>query len=630
MNILVIKVGALGDVVRSSFIAQALKEKYHKNNPKIFWITSKLAKSFFLTNPYITKIISTEEKKYVINTKFDLVVNLEEDEETAKFVTELKPKKIQGFYFKNGKVTPSDSAKYLFDMSLLGKRPHNDVLKKKNKKTHREILCDIIEVKNYEKYEPHIRLNTEQKNFTESFIRRYNLSKDDFVIGINTGSADRWPKQLSVEKTAELIDKLYKKYSAKILLFGGISENERNQKIISLSHSPVIDTGSGNDLTEFPALISVCNVFITTDSLGLHLALALKRKTICLIGPTSSSEIDMYNLGEKVLAKSSCLCCYKKDCKSMENIDLNEILKKIENLLKQKITFIITAYKEPKTIGKAIESVLNQKTNFVYDVVVSAPDKETISIAKKYSLKNKNLTVFQDPGKGKSFALNLLFSKIDSDILILSDGDVYINNLAIESILNEFKNPLIGCVTGRPVPLETKENKWGYWANFLFYSAHKLRKFAYSKNSFLECSGYLFAFRKKFISKIPLDVAEDSVIPYYFWEKGYEIGYAENAFVYVKNVNNYSDWINQKVRCAKAHETLEKYVDTRTTKKIKSFSTEAKGFLSAIFYANNLREFWWTIELIALRLYMWIKVFKETKLNSKYYCDNWKRVESTK
>lgn len=630
MDILVIKTGALGDVVRSSFIAQALKDKYSNKNPKIYWITSTLAKSFFINNKYVDKILTSEEKFNLKNTKFDLVVNLEEDEENAKFTSALNSGKIQGFYFEKGKIVSSSSAKYWFDMSILGKTPQNNLLKKRNIKTHREILCDIIEVKNYEKYEPYLRLNLKQRKFADSFMRRYNLSRGDLIIGINTGSADRWPKQLSVEKTAELIDSLYKKYSAKILLFGGLNESNRNQQIMSLSHSPIIDTGCGNDLIEFPALISVCNAFITTDSLGLHLALALKRKTICLVGPTSSSEIDMYSLGEKIVPKSKCLCCYKKDCKSMEKIDLNEIFAKFEKLLKEKVSFVITAYKEPKTIGKSIQAALNQNTNHPYNIIVCAPDKETLTVAREYSKKNANIKVFQDPGKGKSFALNLLFSRLDSDILILSDGDVYVNDSAVSSILEQFKNPSIGCVTGRPVPIENRLTKWGYWANFLFYSAHNIRKYAYLKNSFLECSGYLFAFKKKVISKIPLDVAEDSVIPYYFWEKGYEIGYAQDALVYVKNVNNYSDWMSQKVRCAKAHETLEKYVNTKMTRRVKSFSTEAKGLFNAILYCQNIKEFFWTIELIILRLYMWVKVLKETKLDSKHYCDDWQRVESTK
>lgn len=295
-----------------------------------------------------------------------------------------------------------------------------------------------------------------------------------------------------------------------------------------------------------------------------------------------------------------------------------------------KTTLIITSFKEPKTIGNAISAALNQDTKVNYEIIVSAPDEETLGVARKYAVKNKKLKIFKDPGKGKSFALNLLFNKVKTDILILTDGDVFLNKIAIKEITNLFEDPKIGCVTGRPIPVEDRKTKYGYWANFLFDSAHKIRKDSYSKGKFIECSGYLFAFRKKEIDQIPLDVAEDSVIPYYFIQRGYSIGYAEKAEVYVRNVDNWSDWVKQKIRTSKAHETLSKYVDTNKVKRVKSFSNESKGIFSLISYPKNLKEFWWSIELAFARLYMWMMVFWDTKAKSKHYGDNWERVESTK
>ena len=58
------------------------------------------------------------------------------------------------------------------------------------------------------------------------------------------------------------------------------------------------------------------------------------------------------------------------------------------------ISIIITAFKEPKTIGKAIESFTNQKIKEKYELYVVAPDKETLDIARKYQ-KNKPRTPFK-------------------------------------------------------------------------------------------------------------------------------------------------------------------------------------------------------------------------------------------
>lgn len=633
MNILIIKIGALGDVVRSSFIAQALRDKYRGQNPKIYWITDSRAKSFFTNNPYLDFIIDQEKKSSLISTPFDLVINLEEDEDSCKFTSSLKSKRVIGaFLNEKNEIDYTPESSYWFNTSRISKLGEKkaDKLKIENKKSHRQIMGEIIGVTDWKKYTPFLRLTNEQRKLANDFMRRYSLSRKEIIIGINTGAADRWPKSLSVEKTVEIIDALYKKYNARILLFGGPNELERNREIHKQSRTPIIDTGCGNDLLEFPALVSVCNLFITSDSLGLHIALALKRKTVCLVGPTSSSEIDMYGLGDKIVAKHKDVCTYRHASKDiMEKIDLNEVYNSVESLLKQKITLVITAFKEPN-VGKAIESALNQNTKYPYDILVSAPDKETLDIAKKYSLGHKNLRVFKDPGKGKSYALNLIFSNLDSDILILTDGDVYISNNSVQEIVDMFNNPELGCLTGKPVPTEDKKTMYGYWANFLFEGAHRMRKMASENNSFLECSGYLFAFRRSIIKHIPVDVAEDTVIPYFFWEKGYSIGYAEKAEVYVKNVTNFRDWLKQKIRTSKAHETLYKYVDIKITPRVKTFGNEARGISLLFSYPKNFKEVMWTFELVFARLFMWSSVLFETKIKNKNYGDAWERVESTK
>ncbi|VVB82630.1 Dolichyl N-acetyl-alpha-D-glucosaminyl phosphate 3-beta-D-2,3-diacetamido-2,3-dideoxy-beta-D-glucuronosyltransferase [uncultured archaeon] len=290
------------------------------------------------------------------------------------------------------------------------------------------------------------------------------------------------------------------------------------------------------------------------------------------------------------------------------------------------ISIVITSFNESQTIGRAIESFLNQKINEKYELIVSAPDKETQDIVKKY----KNVKLFKDPGKGKSYALNIILKKIKGDFLILTDGDVYVSNNSVNELIKKFEEEKVGCVTGKPVPIENRKNKYGYWANFLFDSAHKLREKLYQEEKFLECSGYLWAFRTGIVKDFPLDVAEDTIIPYFFSEKGYKIAYADKALVFVKNVDNWEEWINQKVRTSRAHETLNKYVDVKKNPRTKTFSNEAKGISSLLSYPKNLKEFFWTIELVFARLYMWGIVFMDVYIKKKYHKDNWNPVESTK
>ncbi len=294
------------------------------------------------------------------------------------------------------------------------------------------------------------------------------------------------------------------------------------------------------------------------------------------------------------------------------------------------ISIVITSFKEPETIGKAIESIINQPIKEDYELAITAPDMETLRVAKKYQLTNNKIKLFKDPGKGKSYALNLLLKKLTGRIIIFTDGDVHVSENSINEIINEFEDPAIGCVTAQPVPQEDKTNQYGFWANFLFDAAHNLRTKSKNQEAFLECSGYFWGFRNNIIESIPLDVAEDTVVPYIFWEKGYKIGYAKDAKVFVKNVDNWNDWIKQKIRTSKAHETLGKYVDLTKAPRAKTFLNESKGLSYFFTYPKTLKEFYWMNKLIFCRLYMWIKVFYDTKITDNQYEDAWARVESTK
>ncbi len=297
------------------------------------------------------------------------------------------------------------------------------------------------------------------------------------------------------------------------------------------------------------------------------------------------------------------------------------------------ITIIITSYKEPLTISKAIESLLNQNIKDKYEIIVSCPDKETGDIVKTYSKKYKQVKHFQDEGKGKMYALNSLFKLITkSDVLILTDGDVYVSNDSVNKILESFKDDKIGCVTGRPVSLNSRGNLFGYWSHLLLYGAHVARLRRYKKNKYFTCSGYLFAFRNGIVKEFQRDIPEDAIIPFIFMKNGYKIKYIPEAEVYVKYPSNFNEWIEQKKRVSKAYVNLAKVTyKGEHVPKMKSFLNELfEGTLIAINFPRTFKELIFTLLLFPARLYMWFRVFYESNIKKQKHKDGWKVVESTK
>lgn len=297
------------------------------------------------------------------------------------------------------------------------------------------------------------------------------------------------------------------------------------------------------------------------------------------------------------------------------------------------ISIIITSFKEPLTVGKAIESFLNQDIKVHYEIIVSCPDKETADVVKEYSKKYKQVRHFHDTGIGKMHALNLLFKELKKpEILILTDGDVFVSGNSVDKILEAFKDTNIGCITGKPVPLNPRNTLFGYWSHLLLYGAHKARLKRSIKEKYFTCTGYLFAFKNNIVKEFQTDIPEDAIIPFIFMEEGYKIKYIPEAEVYIKYPDNFKEWIEQKKRVSKAYINLAKVTyNGKHVPKMKSFLNEVfEGTLIALTYPKNIREFFYTLLLFPARLYMWLKVFQEAKISKKQHADAWKRVESTK
>src|SRR3989338_6485190 len=161
------------------------------------------------------------------------------------------------------------------------------------------------------------------------------------------------------------------------------------------------------------------------------------------------------------------------------------------------IDVIITSYKEPQSTLGVVKSFLKQmKGRKDIRVTVVDPFPEVKKFLKQH-IKDKRVVFFLDPGEGKGYALNLLFQEYASqktdDLFILTDGDVIISDNVVKAVENAFEEQDLGCVTGKPVPLDDPTTKYGWWAHVAFRGIDRARQQLFRTRKFFECSGYLFA-----------------------------------------------------------------------------------------------------------------------------------------
>ncbi len=288
-----------------------------------------------------------------------------------------------------------------------------------------------------------------------------------------------------------------------------------------------------------------------------------------------------------------------------------------------KTSVIITSFKEPKTIGKTVNLIVPQLKKDD-ELIVVAPDKETLEAAKKAS---KKVRTIMDKGNGKPAAMNLVMNEARGDILIWTDGDITISKKSVRELNSHFKDEKVGAVSGRPISIDKKNNKFAYWGHVLADAAHEQRLEKSRKNEFIFCSGSLFAIRKKLMPKLPEELlSEDGYISYLVYKKGYKINYEPSAEAYITYPKNFSDWIKQKKRSVGGYNQIHKLLNV----KIRSFGKESSNFWKLFKYITSLSELVWTLELFVARLYLWFVIYKDINFRKKKREELWQRVESTK
>lgn len=312
-RILIIKLAAMGDVLRTTPVAEALRKHYHYCH--ITWITDPESEPLLRYNPAIDRLLTWSPDSCLIlqAEKFDLVLNFEKEMRALALDTLTQSRTKRGFALHPGAgtlVIHNAASEYALRLGI-----DDDLKFRQNTKTMPRILFEMAELP-YEGEEYVLQIGRGSVAFAERFREKAGLKTDERVIGLNTGCGAVFPtKQWPLENCVELIGLLRRETTARVLLLGGVREREFNAAILEKApRGSVTDTGTENSLEEFIGLMELCDVVVSADSLAMHLAIGRRKPVIALIGPTSAAEIEVYGRGGKIVSPAPCAPCYRTSC----------------------------------------------------------------------------------------------------------------------------------------------------------------------------------------------------------------------------------------------------------------------------------------------------------------------------
>ena len=296
-RILIIKLGAIGDVIRTTPLVVKFKKEFP--DCKITWLTWT---PDILPSSQIDEILKWDHNSllYVQHSHWDIAINLDKEKEAGALLKIVDAEEKYGYVLKDNEIQPiNELAVHKFSTGMF------DDVSKANTKSY---LQEIFEICGHTHAgEPYLMDTHDDKGYT------WNLPKGKKIIGMNTGCGGRWTTRLwSIDKWVELVAILKQQEpDAEILLLGGEAEHARNKEIQQRSGALYLGYFT---LFEFINLVNHCEMVITQVTMGMHITLALGKKIVLMNNIFNPYEFDLFGKGEIVAPNKSCKCFYRGSC----------------------------------------------------------------------------------------------------------------------------------------------------------------------------------------------------------------------------------------------------------------------------------------------------------------------------
>ena len=319
-KVLILKLGALGDVVHTTIIADAIKAKHP--DWTVDFLTGNLFVSLLNNHPSIDNIMIWQDEYKTLKGFFKIVKILFDKHYDYFFTPALS---LRTFLF----------SLLIFAKKVRFKKKTGDLWVKDYFQMAKSVIKDLempeklsLGISN----EILVRIDNE----ISKYPKPYFAIAPGRVID-NSRQGRLW----NIEKWKELTQLLTNKYGGTIFVLGSADEFETHKLLIG--DNVIIKTGKYS-IEDTKALLSKADLVISGDTGPIHIASAFDVRTLALLGSTNPKHIKPYGEnGHYVSADYDCLYCWKKKCPylkeserytpCMESLNPEKVFDKIQSIM---------------------------------------------------------------------------------------------------------------------------------------------------------------------------------------------------------------------------------------------------------------------------------------------------------
>ncbi|MDP8264564.1 MAG: lipopolysaccharide heptosyltransferase II [Candidatus Aceula lacicola] len=335
INILVIKISAIGDVILATPSLRALREKYPF--AKIYCLVGRQAREILQRCPYIDELIvyDTKDKnrgwwgiwklaRKLRKYKLDKTIDFQNNRKShlLAFLSFCPQRygyknKKWGHLLSNGILDddgPMPAVAHQFRiLREIGISPQNQFLELwPSKEDQREV---------------------------KELLQGQWVNEDAQLVGIHLAASERWAtKSWGLEYIAQLCDMLAAQ-NIRTVITGSEKDIPLMQRLSKITKAKPVDCVGKTSVLQLAALIKRCCVYIAPDSAPLHIAAAVRTPFIALFGPTDPARhMPPAKEFRMLFQRVECAPCYQGQCPihthvCMEKITPDQVLEEVEQLM---------------------------------------------------------------------------------------------------------------------------------------------------------------------------------------------------------------------------------------------------------------------------------------------------------
>jgi len=387
VNILIVKLSAIGDVVHTLPALAALRELYPEAD--ITWVVEESSSDIIKNHPYLNRVIISRRKQWVADLKqlhnagktiaeirsfiaaireikYDLVIDFHGLFKSSIVVLLSGGKRKLGYdsmqelsgLFLSEKIF-EDMDKHAVDRYLdfiryLGadiddfvknhKLANLSFPRKRESSNYKQLwipdqvgndktteIRTFYETINTDNPEFYIPIEEENRTRVKALLKANGIDINESFVAINPVAF--WDTKLwEDDKFARLCDRITEELEYKVV-FTGSKGHGSIERIRSMMTVPSINLEGQTTLRDLAYLYSLSGLLITTDSGPMHIAAAMNTPTVALFGPTDPSRTGPYGKGHIVVRKEMpCSPCFLKKCdtkRCMKEIGVDEVFEAV-------------------------------------------------------------------------------------------------------------------------------------------------------------------------------------------------------------------------------------------------------------------------------------------------------------